>query len=117
MCLPLRAGLIWTKNKAGLVCFISWLLSILLTSPMLALAEYRAASVLAELNNEGDAKQPLYAERLRNLRTFVLAGSSVDGVIVPPESQMFGFDACDATVGAEWRAAAASSSERSAEPW
>ena len=40
VCLPLRAGLIWTKNKAGLVCFISWLLSILLTSPMLAIAEY-----------------------------------------------------------------------------
>ena len=60
------------------------------------LAEYRASSVLAELNNEADVKQPLYAERLRNLRTFVMAGSSVDGVIVPPESQMFGFDACDA---------------------
>ena len=41
MCLPLRAGLIWTKNKAGLVCLVSWLLSILLTSPILAIANYQ----------------------------------------------------------------------------
>ena len=41
VCLPLRAGLIWTKNKAGLVCLVSWLLSILLTSPILAIANYK----------------------------------------------------------------------------
>jgi len=41
VCLPLRAGLIWTKSKAGLVCLISWLLSILLTSPILAIANYK----------------------------------------------------------------------------
>ena len=41
MCLPLRAGLIWTKNKAGMVCLFSWLISILLTSPMLAIANYK----------------------------------------------------------------------------
>ena len=26
VCLPLRAGLIWTKNKAGLVCLVCCLL-------------------------------------------------------------------------------------------
>ena len=41
VCLPLRAGLIWTKSKAGLVCLLSWLLSILLTSPILAIAKYK----------------------------------------------------------------------------
>ena len=41
VCMPLRAGLIWTKNKAGLVCLVSWLLSIILTSPMLAIANYQ----------------------------------------------------------------------------
>ena len=41
VCLPLRAGLIWTKNKAGLVCLVSWLLSIILTSPMLAIADFK----------------------------------------------------------------------------
>ena len=40
VCLPLRAGLIWTKNKAGMVCLVSWMLSIVLTSPMLAIANY-----------------------------------------------------------------------------
>ena len=33
ICLPLQAGMIWTKSKAGLVCLVSWILSILLTSP------------------------------------------------------------------------------------
>jgi len=41
VCLPLRAGLIWTKSKAGMVCLISWLLSIILTSPILAIAKYK----------------------------------------------------------------------------
>ncbi len=27
ICLPLQAGLIWTKGKAALVCIISWILS------------------------------------------------------------------------------------------
>ena len=37
ICLPLQAGMIWTKSKAGLVCLVSWILSILLTSPGSAL--------------------------------------------------------------------------------
>jgi len=41
VCLPLRAGLIWTKSKAGVVCLVSWLLSIILTSPILAIASYK----------------------------------------------------------------------------
>jgi len=41
VCLPLHAGRIWTKGKAGLVCVVSWLLSILLTSPLLAIANYK----------------------------------------------------------------------------
>ena len=41
VCLPLRAGLIWTKSKAGMVCLLSWLLSVLLTSPILAIAKYK----------------------------------------------------------------------------
>ena len=41
VCLPLHAGLIWTKSKAGMVCLVSWLLSILLTSPVLAIANYK----------------------------------------------------------------------------
>ena len=40
VCLPLRAGLIWTKNKAGMVCLVSWMMSVILTSPMLAIANY-----------------------------------------------------------------------------
>ena len=37
-----------------------------------------------------------HAERLRQLRVFLLAGSSIDGTVLPPESQMFGFPSCDA---------------------
>ena len=64
VCLPLRAGLIWTKNKAGLVCLVrktpnrpthqiitlvcaaqvSWLLSVILTSPVLAISNYQESS-------------------------------------------------------------------------
>jgi len=42
VCLPLHAGRIWTKGKAGLVCLVSWLLSVILTSPLLAIANYKA---------------------------------------------------------------------------
>jgi len=42
VCLPLRAGLIWTKKKAGIVCLVSWFLSMTLTSPILFVAKYSA---------------------------------------------------------------------------
>ncbi|XP_023341475.1 neuromedin-U receptor 1 [Eurytemora carolleeae] len=44
ICLPLQAGMIWTKSKAGLVCLVSWILSILLTSPVLAMATYNTST-------------------------------------------------------------------------
>ena len=50
VCMPLRAGLIWTKNKAGLVCLVSWLLSIILTSPMLAIANYQVGCLYVTID-------------------------------------------------------------------
>ena len=41
VCIPLHAAHTWTKTKAGMVCLISWLVSILLTSPILAIANYQ----------------------------------------------------------------------------
>jgi len=54
VCLPLRAGLIWTKNKAGMVCLFSWLISILLTSPMLAIANYKDDPINPTCNTNVD---------------------------------------------------------------
>jgi len=60
------------------------------------LPQYRSTALLARLNNERPGgRDPLIAERLRELRTLVLMGSARDGVIDPPEAQFFAFSPCD----------------------
>ena len=42
ICLPLRAGVVWTKSKACLTCLVAWLFAFGLTAPILAMIEYTA---------------------------------------------------------------------------
>ncbi|TRY78556.1 hypothetical protein TCAL_11695, partial [Tigriopus californicus] len=40
ICLPLQAGVVWTKSKACMTCIIAWLFAFGLTAPVLAMIEY-----------------------------------------------------------------------------
>jgi hypothetical protein len=63
ICLPLRASLIWTKGRAGLACAVSWLLSLLLTAPVLAMSNYSAPTGHAQPTCSTDVDTDLAKER------------------------------------------------------
>ncbi len=40
ICLPLQAGVVWTKRKACFTCIVAWIFSFGLTAPVMAMVDY-----------------------------------------------------------------------------